>query len=179
LGVIRTASDIEQLAASVPDSGDVYLVPAFAGLGAPHWDSYARGALVGLTRGTTSAHIARAALEAIAFQVDDILRAMEADSGIKPAELRVDGGACKNNLLMQFQADLLGVPVARAKNAETTAMGAAYLAGLAVGYYQSTEEIASQWACDRRFEPTFGEDKRRALRDRWHQALDRSRGWAK
>jgi glycerol kinase len=179
LGVIRTAPDIEQLAASVADSGDIYLVPAFAGLGAPHWDSYARGALVGLTRGTTSAHIARAALEAIAFQVDDVLRAMEADSGIKLAELRVDGGACKNNLLMQFQADLLGVPVARAKNAETTAMGAAYLAGLAVGYYQSTEEIASQWACDRRFEPTFGEDKRRALRDRWHQALDRSRGWAK
>jgi glycerol kinase len=149
LGIIKSAPEIETLASSVPDSGDVFLVPAFAGLGAPHWDAYARGAIVGLTRGTTAAHIARAALEGIAYQVSDILTAMQDDSGIQLAELRVDGGACKNNLLMQFQADLLGVPVIRAANTETTAMGAAYLAGLAVDFYKSKDEIASQWASGR------------------------------
>jgi glycerol kinase len=178
LGIIRTAPEIEELAGSVPDSGDVYLVPAFAGLGAPHWDAYARGAIVGLTRGTTAAHIARAALEGIAFQVVDILGAMEADSGIQLAELRVDGGASKNNLLMQLQADLLGVPVVRSRNSETTALGAAYLAGLAVDFYKSKDELASQWASDRKFEPAISDDERSALRFRWHKALERSRAWA-
>ena len=178
LGIIRTAPEIEELAGSVPDSGDVYLVPAFAGLGAPHWDAYARGAIVGLTRGTTAAHIARAALEGIAFQVVDILGAMEADSGIQLAELRVDGGASKNNLLMQLQADLLGVPVVRSRNTETTALGAAYLAGLAVEFYKSKDELASQWASDRKFEPAISDDERSCLRSRWHKALERSRAWA-
>ena len=178
LGIIRTSPEIEELAGSVPDSGDVYLVPAFAGLGAPHWDAYARGAIVGLTRGTTAAHIARAALEGIAFQVVDILGAMEADSGIQLAELRVDGGASKNNLLMQLQADLLGVPVVRSRNAETTALGAAYLAGLAVDFYKSKDELASQWASDRKFEPAISDDERSGLRSRWHKALERSRAWA-
>jgi glycerol kinase len=154
------------------------LVPAFVGLGAPHWDAYARGAILGLTRGSTAAHIARAALEGIAFQVTDVLTAMEADSGIKVAELRVDGGACANNLLMQFQADLLGVPVVRASNRETTAMGAAYLAALAVGFYKSTEEISSQWGSDRRFEPKIGQDQREKLRAGWNKALGRSKAWS-
>jgi glycerol kinase len=178
LGIIKSAPEIETLASSVPDSGDVFLVPAFAGLGAPHWDAYARGAIVGLTRGTTAAHIARAALEGIAYQVSDILTAMQDDSGIQLAELRVDGGACKNNLLMQFQADLLGVPVIRAANTETTAMGAAYLAGLAVDFYKSKDEIASQWASDRKFEPTIGKDHRQRLHARWHKALERAKAWA-
>jgi glycerol kinase len=179
LGIIRTAPEIEALAGSVPDNGDVYLVPAFAGLGAPHWDAYARGVIVGLTRGTTAAHIARSALEGIAFQVGDILSAMEADSGIQLAELRVDGGASRNNLLMQFQANLLGVPVVRARNTETTAMGAAYLAGLAVDLYKSKDELASQWASDRIFEPAISDDERAGLRSRWHEALERSRAWAR
>src|SRR4029077_7351652 len=138
----------------------------------------ARGAIVGLTRGSTAAHIARAALESIAFQVTDVLTAMEADSGIKIAELRVDGGACANNLLMQFQADLLGVPVVRATNPETTAMGAAYLAGLAMGFYKSIDQIASQWASDRTFEPKIGGDERQKLREGWNKAMERSKGWA-
>jgi glycerol kinase len=178
LGIIKTSPEVETLAASVEDSGGVLFVPAFVGLGAPHWDAYARGAIVGLTRGSTAAHIARAALESIAFQVTDVLTAMEADSGIKVAELRVDGGACANNLLMQSQADLLGVPVVRAANPETTAMGAAYLAGLAVGFYKSTDEIASQWASDRTFEPRIGQDAREKLRAGWNKALERSRAWA-
>jgi glycerol kinase len=178
LGIIRTAPEVEELAGSVPDNGDVYLVPAFAGLGAPHWDAYARGLIVGLTRGTTAAHIARAALEGIAFQVGDILSAMESDSGIQISELRVDGGASKNNLLMQFQADLLGVPVVRPRNTETTALGAAYLAGLAVDFYESKDELAAQWASDRKFEPTIGDDQRASLRSRWHKALERSHAWS-
>ena len=145
LGIIRHAADIEALAASVPDNGGVYLVPAFAGLGAPHWDAYARGAIFGLTRGTTGGHIARAALEAIAFQSADVLRAMELDAGITLTELRVDGGAAANDLLMQFQADILGVPVVRPRVLETTALGAAYLAGLAVGYWESADDIARNW----------------------------------
>jgi glycerol kinase len=164
LGLIKTAPEVEALAASVPDSGGVFLVPAFVGLG-------------GLTRGSTSAHIARAALEGIAFQVADLLTAMESDSSIKLAELRVDGGACKNNLLMQTQADLLGVPVVRAANPETTAMGAAYLAGLAVGFYKSTDEISSQWASDRTFEPKIGGDERHKLREGWNKALGRAKAW--
>ena len=177
LGIIRTSSEVEALASSVQDNGGVYLVPAFAGLGAPHWDAYARGTIVGLTRGSTSAHIARAALESIAFQVTDILTAMEADSGIKLSELRVDGGASANNLLMQFQADLLGVPVVCAKNPETTAMGSAYLAALAVGFYKSTDEIASHWTSDRTFEPQISKDESQKLRTHWNKALERSKAW--
>ena len=178
LGIIRAAPESEALAAKVEDNGGVYLVPAFVGLGAPHWDAYARGTIVGLTRGSTAAHIARAALEGIAFQVTDVLTAMEADSGIKLAGLRADGGASANNLLMQFQADLLGVPVVRASNKETTAMGAAYLAGLAVDYFKSTDEIASNWGSDRTFEPKMGSDERQKLRASWNKALDRAKAWA-
>ncbi|MEA3148446.1 MAG: glycerol kinase [Verrucomicrobiota bacterium] len=177
LGIIKTAPEVEALASSVPDTGGVYLVPAFVGLGAPHWDAYARGAILGLTRGSTSGHIARAALDGIAFQVADLMTAMESDSSIKLAELRVDGGACSNNLLMQTQANLLGVPVVRAANPETTAMGAAYLAGLAVGFYKSTDEISSQWASDRIFEPKIGQDERHKLREGWNKALGRAKAW--
>jgi glycerol kinase len=155
LGIIKSSAEVESLAASVPDNGGVYLVPAFAGLGAPHWDQYARGILAGLTRGSTAGHVARAALEGIAYQVRDVLDAMQRDAGIKLKELRVDGGACANNLLMQFQADILGVPVVRPKVAETTALGAAYLAGLAVGFWKDRKEIAKQWQVDRRFKPTM------------------------
>ena len=177
LGIIRSSSDVEALALSVPDNGDVYLVPAFAGLGAPHWDPYARGTIVGLTRGATAGHIARAALEAIAFQSADLLDAMQADAGTPVAELRVDGGAARNDLLMQFQSDLIGVPVVRPQITETTALGAAYLAGLAVGYWKSGDEIAGQWRVDRRFEPTMSPTKARALRQRWTEALARARQW--
>jgi glycerol kinase len=177
LGLIRTAPEIEPLAASVPDNGGVYLVPAFAGLGAPHWDPYARGTIVGVTRGTTSAHIARAALESIAYQVADLLDAMAADAGIALTELRVDGGAATNNMLMQFQADLLGVPVVRPAVTETTALGAAYLAGLAVGYWPSVDAITGQWRVDRRFEPAMPRAQAAALRERWTSALERSKGW--
>jgi glycerol kinase len=179
LKIIRTAPEVEELAATVTDNGGVYFVPAFVGLGAPHWDAYARGTIVGITRGSTNAHLARATLEGIAFQVADILTAMESDSGIKLSELRVDGGACANNLLMQIQADLLGVPVVRAANPETTAMGSAYLAALAVGYYKSADEIQSQWASDRTFEPQIKDDQRKALRIGWLKALERAHGWAK
>src|SRR3989440_2885793 len=179
LKLIRSASEVEDLAASVADNGGVYLVPAFAGLGAPHWDSYARGTIVGMTRGTSSAHIARAALESIAYQVADLLDAMAADSGIALSELRVDGGAATNDMLMQTQADLLGVPVVRPAVTETTALGAAYLAGLAVGYWKSADEIASQRAIERRFEPEMDPAKVRQLRSNWNRAAERSRGWAK
>jgi glycerol kinase len=179
LGLIPKASDVEALAASVADTGDVYLVPAFAGLGTPHWDSYARGALVGLTRGTNRAHIARSALESIALQSADVFAAMGADSGIALKELRVDGGACSNNLLMQMQADFLGVPVVRPTITETTALGAAYLAGLATGYWSGAQEISQQWQIDRRFEPRMPARERKAKRERWKEAIDRSRAWAK
>jgi glycerol kinase len=178
LGIIRAAADIEPLAASVPDNGGVYMVPAFAGLGAPHWDPFARGAILGITRGTTRAHIARAALESIAFQVADLLDAMHADAGIALKELRVDGGAAGNNMLMQIQADLLGVPVVRPAVTETTALGAAYLAGLAVGFWKSVDEITGQWQVDRRFEPAMATTAVRTLRDRWSSAVARSKGWA-
>ncbi|MBA4070344.1 MAG: glycerol kinase [Gemmatimonas sp.] len=177
LGIIRSAAEIESLAASVPDTHGVYLVPAFAGLGAPHWDQYARGALVGLTRGTTRAHVARAALEGIALQVMNVLKAMEADAGIRLKELRVDGGASANNLLMQLQADLLNVPVVRPKVAETTALGAAYLAGLAVGFWTSQAEIARQWQADRRFTPNMKPAARKTLAAGWKKALARAKGW--
>ncbi len=177
LGLIRSASEIESLAVSVPDNGGVYLVPAFAGLGAPHWDAYARGAIVGITRGTKAAHIARAALEGIAYQVADLLDAMHADAGLALEELRVDGGAAKNNLLMQFQADLLGVPVVRPVVTETTALGAAYLAGLAVGFWTSPQEVSAQWNVERRFEPQMPQSQVTALRARWSDALARSRDW--
>jgi glycerol kinase len=178
LGVIRTSEEVGALARSVPDNGGVYLVPAFAGLGAPHWDPYARGTIVGLTRGTTAGHIARAALEGIAFQSADLLDAMRADAGQAVAELRVDGGASRADLLMQFQADLLGVPVVRPAVTETTALGAAYLAGLAVGYWKTPEEIASQRVIDRRFEPAMDPAKVRELRANWNRAVERARGWA-
>jgi glycerol kinase len=179
LGLIRTAADIEPLAASVPDNGGVYLVPAFAGLGAPHWDPYARGTIVGITRGTTSGHIARAALESIAYQVADLLDAMAADAGIPLTELRVDGGAASNNMLMQFQADLLGVPVVRPAVTETTALGAAYLAGIAVGFWKSVDDVSGQWKVDRTFEPAMPRAAAAALRERWTAALERSKAWEK
>ena len=178
LQMIQKASDIEALAASVPDTGDVYLVPAFAGLGAPDWDGQARGLLIGMTRGTTRAHIARAALEAIAWQVADVFQAMAKDSGLSLTELRVDGGASQNNLLMQMQANALGVPVVRSSVTETTALGAAYLAGLATGFWSSAAEISEQWAQDRRFEPTMKAADREAGLARWRQAVARSRTWA-
>lgn len=177
LEMIRSAPEVEALAASVPDTGGVYLVPAFAGLGAPHWDQYARGTIVGITRGTTRAHIARAALEGIALQVMDVLRAMEADSRIKLKELRVDGGASANDLLMQLQADLLNVPVVRPKVAETTALGAAYLAGLAVGYWKNQADIAQQWQVDRRFKPAMKSATRKHIAAGWVKALVRSKRW--
>ncbi len=177
LGIIRQSADVEALAASVPDTGGVYLVPAFAGLGAPHWDAYARGTLLGLTRGTTAAHIARAALEGIALQVMDILKAMEADAGIKLKELRVDGGASVNNLLMQLQCDLLGVPVVRPKVNETTALGAACLAGLAVGYWKNLADIAKHWQVDRKFKPTMKAATRTQITQGWNRALGRAKGW--
>jgi len=177
LGIIRSSEDVEPLAASVEDSHGVYFVPAFTGLGAPHWDAYARGAILGLTRGVTAAHLARAALESIAFQVADVVSAMEADSGLRLNELRADGGASRNNLLLQFQADLLGVPVVRAAVTETTALGAAYLAGLAAGVYKGRGELAAQWKADRRFEPRMGRDEAQARRAQWSRAVERARHW--
>ena len=177
LGIIKSSSEVEALAAQVTDPDGVYLVPAFAGLGAPHWDQYARGLVAGVTRGTTAAHLARAALEGIAFQVADVLRAMQADAKIKLKELRVDGGASANNLLMQFQSNLLDVPVVRPKVTETTALGAAYLAGLAVGYWEDQKQIAAQWQVDRRFTPDMKSGDRKRLQSGWNKALDRARRW--
>lgn len=178
LGIISSSADVEPLAASVADNGGVYFVPAFAGLGSPHWDPYARGAILGLTRGSAAAHIARAALESIAYQTADVLHAMEADSGIELAELRVDGGAARNDVLMQFQADLLGVPVVRPKVTETTALGAAYLAGLAVGFWKDGEEIGTQWQAERRFEPGMNRDRVETLLAGWRKAVERAKNWA-
>lgn len=177
LGIIKSSPEVEELAGSVEDNGGVFLVPALTGLGAPHWDQYARGTIVGLTRGSTSAHIARAALEGIAFQTRDVLKAMEADAGIEINELRVDGGAAINNLLMQFQSDVLDAPVYRPKTLETTALGAAYLAGLAVGYWDSVDEIKSQWAMDRKFEPEMPKEKSEKMIKGWDKALGRSKDW--
>ncbi len=160
------------------DNGGVYLVPAFTGLGAPHWDPYARGAIFGLTRGATGGHLARAALEAIAFQSADVLAAMQRDAGITLTELRVDGGAAANDLLMQFQADLLGVPVVRPKVLETTALGAGYLAGLAVGYWKDAADVAANWRIDRSFAPSMSRDRVAALRAGWEKAVARAKDWA-
>jgi glycerol kinase len=177
LNFFKSSAEIETLAASVPDNGGVYLVPAFVGLGAPHWDQHARGILCGLTRGATKAHIARAALEGIAYQVRDVLTAMEADAGVRLKELRVDGGASANNLLMQFQSDLLNVPVVRPRVTETTALGAAYLAGLAVGYWKSQKDIATQWQQDKRFTARMKPAARRPLIAGWNKALTRAKDW--
>jgi len=178
LGIIEESSQIESLAASVPDTGDVFLVPALTGLGAPHWDPYARGTILGLTRGTTRAHIARAALEGIAFEIADLFNAMQDDAAINIEELRADGGAAANNLLLQIQADLIQAPVVRPTVLETTALGAAYMAGLATGYWPSTDRIAANWRAERRFEPAISERDAADRRDRWRQAVQRARGWA-
>ncbi|HEX7038857.1 MAG TPA: glycerol kinase GlpK [Trueperaceae bacterium] len=177
LGVIEGAAEVEGLAASVPDSGGVCFVPALTGLGAPHWDPYARGAIVGVTRGTTAAHVARAALEGVALQVADVIDAMRRDSGLPLTELRVDGGAARNDLLMQLQADLAGVTVVRPAVTETTALGAAFLAGLAVGVWGGEDEVASLWREERRFEPRLPETEREAMRSRWAEAVERAKGW--
>ena len=178
LNIIQSAQEVEALALSVPDVGDTYLIPAFTGLGAPHWDGHARGTLVGMTRGTTKAHIARAALEAIALQVADVFEAMEKDAGLTLKELRVDGGASKNNLLLQMQADILGVPVVRPQIVETTALGAAYLGGLAAGLWSSTDAISKLWQEDRRFQPQWSIQERQVKRARWRQALERAKSWS-
>ena len=178
LGIIRSSTEVEALAASVEDNGGVYMVPAFTGVGSPHWDPYARGMIHGLTRGATAGHIARAALESIAYQTADVLHAMERDAAIRLSELRVDGGAARNDMLMQFQADLLGVPVVRPRITETTALGAAYLAGLGVGYWKNDEEIAAQWQMDRAFEPCMEHGAAEALMAGWHKALARAKNWA-
>ncbi|MBQ3250672.1 MAG: glycerol kinase GlpK [Bacteroidales bacterium] len=174
LGIIRSSSDIEKLAKSVPDNGGVYFVPALTGLGAPYWDQYAKGSLYGISRGTTAGHIARAALEGIAFQTMDIVKAMEKDAGCALKELKVDGGASRNNLLMQFQADVLGTSVIRPKVTETTALGAAYLAGLAVGYWDSIDHIKSQWGVEKEFTPQADEETVSALKEGWADAIKRT-----
>jgi glycerol kinase len=179
LGIIKSSSEVEALARSVSDSGDVYLVPAFVGLGAPHWDPYARGTMVGITRGTTAAHIARAALDSIALQVADLADAMRSDAASPLTELRADGGASVNDALLQYQADIMQLPVARPKITETTALGAAYLAGLATGVWKRRDEIVSHWQVDRRFEPQMSADQASAIRARWTDAVERSRDWAK
>ena len=174
LGIIRTSKEVEKLATSVPDNGGVYFVPALTGLGAPHWDQYAKGSIYGITRGTTAGHIARAALEGVAFQTMDIVRAMEKDAGCPLKELKVDGGATANNLMMQFQADILGTSVIRPKVTETTALGAAYLAGLAVGYWESIDHIKSQWGVEREFTPQADDETVQNLRDGWADAIRRT-----
>jgi glycerol kinase len=179
LGLIERSADVEALAATVPDNGGMFLVPAFTGLGSPHWDAYARGTMVGMSRGTTRGHIARAALESIAYQSADLLQAMQQDAGQPLVELRVDGGATANDLLMQFQADLLGVPVVRPRITETTALGAAYLAGLATGFWSSAEELEAGWQVQRRFEPRMSRDQAAGLMRDWSRAVERSRGWSR
>ena len=174
LGIIKSSSEVEALAASVPDNGGVYLVPALTGLGAPYWDQYAKGSITGLTRGTTAAHIARAALEGIAFQTMDIVDAMQKDADVVLSELKVDGGASKNNLLMQFQADILNTSVIRPKETETTARGAAYLAGLAVGFWASIDELRGQWEVDRSFTPKASAEEVAAARKGWAEAIGRT-----
>ena len=177
LGILRDSSEVEALARQVPDTGGVVLIPAFAGLGAPHWDPYARGAILGMTRGTGAAHIARAALESIALQVHDVIRAMEDDADMTLHELRVDGGASNNDLLMQMQADLIGVPVIRPQITETTALGAAYLAGLAVGFWKGRDDVASQWREDARFEPSMDAATRDGMLESWNKAIGRAGAW--
>jgi glycerol kinase len=178
LGIIKSSAEVEPLAASVKDNGGVYLVPWFTGAGSPHWDPLARGTVLGLTRGSTAAHIARAALEGIAFQTTDVLQAMEADSGVRLAQMRVDGGAARNDLLMQFQSDLLGVPVVRPKVTETTALGAAYLAGLGVGFWKSAGDLDAQWQVDRVFDPAMDRTRAETLMNGWRKAVERAKNWA-
>jgi glycerol kinase len=177
LGVIRTASETEELARSLDDNDGVYLVPAFTGLGSPHWDPYARGAIIGLTRGSSRAHLARAALESIAYQTVDAVEAMEAASGVKLEELKADGGAVQNSWLMQFQADVLGVPVVVPQVTETTALGAAYLAGVATGFW-SEEQVRKMWRQAALYEPAMAADHRDELLAEWRRALERARAWA-
>jgi glycerol kinase len=177
LGLIRTSAEIERLASSVPDSGGVVIVPAFTGLGAPHWDPYARGAVFGITRGTTAGHLARAALESMTFQTRDLLDAMQRDAGIRLDMLKVDGGASVNDLLMQFQADILDTAVRRPVVAETTALGAAYLAGLAVGYWNGLDDIARNWALDCEFRPQMAAEDRQRRYARWTRAVARALDW--
>ncbi len=179
LGLIKESAEVEQLAETVSDNGGVFFVPAFTGLGAPHWDQYARGMIAGLTRGVTAGHIARAALESIAFQVYDVIQAMEDDAGISIKELKVDGGAVVNNMLMQFQADLIGIPVTRPETIETTALGAAYLAGLAVGYWTSVEEISEQWNVDHTFIKNISTDAQKTLLKGWQKAVSHAKDWEK
>ena len=178
LGIIKTAAEVETLAAQVKDSEGVYVVPAFAGLGAPHWNQHARGMITGLTRGSTAAHIARAALDSIAYQTMDVLKAMEADAGINIKELRVDGGATVNNLLMQFQSDIMNTTVVRPVITETTALGAAYLAGLAVGYWPNMEAIQNQWQVDKKFTALMNEEDRNKLNKQWQRSVNAARAWA-
>ena len=177
LGIIDTAPQVNELAASVADAGGVWVVPAFAGLGAPHWDPAARGTILGLAQGSTAAHIARATLEGIAFQVADVLNAMEIDACRSLAELRVDGGAAASDLLMQLQADLIGVPVVRPTVTETTALGAANLAGLGIGVWPDTSALAAGWQVERTFEPAVSEDERQQRQSHWQRAVERARGW--
>jgi glycerol kinase len=177
LGIIKSSAEVEELARQVADNGDLYLVPSFTGMGAPHWDQYARGLMIGISRGTTRAHIARAALESIAFQTMDVLDVMVKDTGINLTELRVDGGASANNLLMQFQSDVLGINVVRPKTIETTAMGAAYLAGLATGYWKDIEEIANLWQLDKTFTPSMPAETLQKMKDKWADAVERAKSW--
>jgi glycerol kinase len=178
LKIIQSAAEVEALARSVPDNEGVYFVPALVGLGAPHWDPYARGLLIGITRGTTQGHLVRAVLESMAYQTRDVIEAMQRDSGITLKDLRCDGGASVNRLLMQFQADILGVPVEVPRIVETTALGAAYLAGLATGFWSSRAELAEKWQLDNRYTPQIDEAERQRLFRRWHQAVERCKGWA-
>jgi glycerol kinase len=179
LKIIKSAADTESLALSVSDNGDVYLVPAFVGLGAPYWDMYARGTIIGITRGTTSAHIARAALESIAYQARDVLAAMETDAGLKVPVLRVDGGGTANKFLLQFQADILGIPIQRTATADITSLGAAYLAGLATGVWENTEELSALWAAAETYEPSMQMEQRDRLYNKWKRAVERARDWAR
>jgi glycerol kinase len=178
LQLLTSAETSEAIAAEVSDTNGVYLVPAFVGLGAPHWDPYARGAIVGLTHGVNRAHLVRAALEAIAYQTRDILEAMQRDTGLPVPELRVDGGAAANNLLLQLQADILGIPLVRARGVEATARGAAYLAGLATGVWSSQAEIAANWQGEARFTPVLSAEQRAELYAGWRRAVERAKGWA-
>jgi len=179
LGIINSSAEVEALARSVEDSGDLYIVPSFTGMGAPYWDQYARGIMVGISRGTTRAHIARAALDGIAFQTMDVLKVMEKDTGMQVKELRVDGGASANNLLMQFQADIINTTVARPRIIETTALGAAYLAGLATGFWENIDELKQQWQLDQKFEPTLTDEQTKGLKVKWADAVQRAKSWTK
>lgn len=179
LGLIKSSGEIEALASQVEDNGDVFFVPSFTGMGAPYWDQYARGIMVGITRGTNRGHIARAALEGIAYQTMDVIKAMEVDTGMNITELRVDGGASANNLLMQFQANILEVPAVRPKALETTALGAAYLAGLATGFWKDIDELKQQWKLDTKFEPELDKKKTQILKNKWADAVERAKSWSK